>query len=86
MQVREAWYKSENEMQRLTQGGVSKDVIDSAVTSFILQAIVQHGEPAERLCNKVIIQSLALEALQCMLGSFVHGKSKGSINISNLWS
>ena len=27
-------------------------VIDSAVTSFILESIVQHGPAAERLCNK----------------------------------
>lgn len=51
--MRDQWYRSDNEIQRLTQGGVSGDVIDAAVTSFILQTIVQHGAAAERLCNKV---------------------------------
>ena len=58
--MRDQWYRSDNEIQRLTQGGVSGDVIDSAVTSFILQTIVQHGEAAERLCNKVQLFVLCL--------------------------
>ena len=52
--MRDQWYRSDNEMKRLTQAGVSADVIDAAMTSFILQTIVQHGEAAERLCNKVV--------------------------------
>ena len=51
-QIRDSIYASENEKARLSQGGVTNDVIDSAVTSFILQSIVQHGPPADRLCNK----------------------------------
>ena len=46
-------FRSENEIKRLTQGGISKELINSAVASFILQTIVNHGEPADRLCNKV---------------------------------
>ena len=53
--MRDQWYRSDNEIQRLTQGGVRSDVIDAAVTSFILQTIVEHGPAAERLCNKVQI-------------------------------
>ena len=30
--------RSENEVRRLTQGGITSQVIDSAITSFILQA------------------------------------------------
>ena len=52
-QLRDSIYASENEKARLSQGGVTNDVIDSAVTSFVLQSIVQHGPPADRLCNKV---------------------------------
>ena len=51
-QLRDSIYASENEKARLSQGGVTNDVIDSAVTSFVLQSIVQHGPPADRLCNK----------------------------------
>ena len=51
-QLRDNIYASENEKARLSQGGVTNDVIDSAVTSFVLQSIVQHGPTAERLCNK----------------------------------
>ena len=29
--------RSENEVRRLTQGGITGQVIDSAITSFILQ-------------------------------------------------
>ena len=60
LKMRDQWYRSDNEIQRLTQGGVSGDVIDAAVTSFILQTIVQHGEAAERLCNKVQLFVLCL--------------------------
>ena len=51
-QLRDSIYASENEKARLSQGGVTNDVIDSAVTSFVLQSIVQHGPAADRLCNK----------------------------------
>ena len=38
LQVREQWMRSENEVRRLTQGGITSQVIDAAITSFILQA------------------------------------------------
>ena len=50
--MREAWLKNEKEAERLTQGGIDKKVIDSALTSFILETIANHGEPAPVLCNK----------------------------------
>ena len=64
-QIHDQWYNSENEIKRLTQGGISKELINSAIASFILQTIVKHGEPADRLCNKVnhSIQLLDFTAL-----------------------
>ena len=38
--------------QKLEQTGVSQDLIDSAVSSFMLEIIVRHGKPAQNLCNK----------------------------------
>ena len=40
------------EMHRLNQGGITRQVINGAMASFILETIVQHGEPADILCNK----------------------------------
>ena len=77
--MRDQWYRSDNEMKRLTQGGVSADVIDAAVTSFILQTIVQHGEAAERLCNKVVCL-LSVWSLTARLFSIVF-----SIVFRTLW-
>jgi hypothetical protein len=39
-------------MHRLAQGGITDDVINAAVASFVLETIVQHGPPADVLCNK----------------------------------
>ena len=46
------WYRSAREKKLLDEAGVSEEVIDSAISEFILEIIVKHGEPAERLCNK----------------------------------
>jgi protein-tyrosine sulfotransferase len=40
------------EKTRLDAAGVTEEVLDSAVASFILQVIKGHGVPANRLCNK----------------------------------
>ena len=50
--MRENWYRSEKEKNRLIQGGIDDNVINAAMSSFILETIAQHGEPAEVLCNK----------------------------------
>ena len=63
-QLRDSIYASDNEKARLSQGGVTNDVIDSAVTSFVLQSIVQHGPPADRLCNKAESATPSLEYLK----------------------
>lgn len=52
LQMRFHWLKSEKESMRLEQAGISKDVLDSAIASFILEIIAKHGEAAPRLCNK----------------------------------
>ena len=50
--MRDNWYRSEKEKNRLIQGGIDDNVINAAMTSFILETIAMHGEPAEVLCNK----------------------------------
>uniref|UniRef100_A0A0R3RQQ6 Protein-tyrosine sulfotransferase n=1 Tax=Elaeophora elaphi TaxID=1147741 RepID=A0A0R3RQQ6_9BILA len=50
--LRTQWKKSEKEWNRLQEAGVTDEVIDDAISSFMLQVIAGHGEPAERLCNK----------------------------------
>lgn len=52
LQLRDQIFGSTNEKQRLAQGGITADVIDAAVTAFIMESIVQHGEAADNLCNK----------------------------------
>ena len=47
-----SWYRSAREKRLLDEAGVSEEVINSAVSEFILEIIVKHGKPAERLCNK----------------------------------
>lgn len=50
--LRTQWKKSEKEWNRLKEAGITDQVLDDAISSFILQIIAGHGEPAERLCNK----------------------------------
>lgn len=52
IQMRDSWMRSDRERHRLAQGGVSSKVVDSAVAAFILETMVQHGEPAQLLCDK----------------------------------
>lgn len=52
LSMKQQWTKNPTEMNRLLEGGITNEVIDSAVSSFILEVIVRHGEPAPRLCNK----------------------------------
>ena len=50
--IRNNWYKSEKESNRLELAGVTPHVVDEALRQFILEVIVRHGEPANYLCNK----------------------------------
>uniref|UniRef100_A0A914HCL4 Protein-tyrosine sulfotransferase n=1 Tax=Globodera rostochiensis TaxID=31243 RepID=A0A914HCL4_GLORO len=50
--LRAQWKKSEKEWKRLREAGVSDEVLNSAVSAFIVNIIVGHGAQAPRLCNK----------------------------------
>ncbi|GFS21732.1 protein-tyrosine sulfotransferase 1 [Elysia marginata] len=50
--IRTQWSRSAVEKRRLDEAGVTDEVIDSAVKSFILEIIAKHGEAAPHLCNK----------------------------------
>ena len=50
--MREQWLRSDNEMHRLAQGGITNEVIDAAISSFVMETIVKKGEAADVLCNK----------------------------------
>eukprot|EP00096_Caligus_rogercresseyi_P008158 TRINITY_DN2655_c0_g3_i1.p1 TRINITY_DN2655_c0_g3~~TRINITY_DN2655_c0_g3_i1.p1 ORF type:complete len:363 (+),score=125.86 TRINITY_DN2655_c0_g3_i1:582-1670(+) len=52
LQMRSHWMKSQKESTRLEEAGLGGDVLDSAISSFILEVVARHGEPSERLCNK----------------------------------
>ena len=49
LQVRSKWLK---ESMRLEEAGLTGDVLDSAISAFILEVVAQHGEASPRLCNK----------------------------------
>jgi hypothetical protein len=40
-------------MARLIQGGIYDDIIDTSMAAFILQLIVQHGDPAKVRINNL---------------------------------
>jgi protein-tyrosine sulfotransferase len=50
--LRAQWKKSDREWKRLQEAGVNDQVINAAISSFIVQVIAGHGAPAPRLCNK----------------------------------
>jgi len=52
LQMRSHWKKSQKESMRLEEAGLTDDVLASAISSFILEVVARHGEPAPRLCNK----------------------------------
>lgn len=52
LQMRSHWVKSPKESVRLEEAGLTADVLDSALSSFILEVVARHGEPSSRLCNK----------------------------------
>jgi len=52
LSMRTQWEKSQRESKRLEEAGLSGDVLNSAISAFILEIIVRHGPPAPRLCNK----------------------------------
>lgn len=52
LSLKQSWVKAPIEVKRLEEAGITGEVLDSAVGSFILELIVRHGKPAPRLCNK----------------------------------
>lgn len=52
LQMRAHWMKSQKESMRLEEAGLSGDVLDSALSAFILEVVARHGEASPRLCNK----------------------------------
>lgn len=52
LQMRQQWKRSAKESMRLQEAGVTDEVLDEAISSFILDIVVNHGHPASRLCNK----------------------------------
>lgn len=50
--MRNNWIRSAKEKNRLMEAGILPHVLDEAVSQFILEIIVHHGEPAKYLCNK----------------------------------
>lgn len=52
LSMRTQWEKSPKESKRLDEAGLTSEVLNSAISAFILEIIVKHGEPAPRLCNK----------------------------------
>lgn len=50
--IRQQWMKAAFESRRLREAGITPEVLDSAVSAFILEIIAKHGTSAPRLCNK----------------------------------
>ena len=63
LQMRSHWKKSQKESMRLEEAGLTDDVLASAISSFILEVVARHGEPAPRLCNKVAHPSSLLHII-----------------------
>lgn len=49
---RQQWMRAPFESRRLKEAGITAEVLDSAVSAFILEIIAKHGAPSKRLCNK----------------------------------
>ncbi|XP_076035086.1 tyrosylprotein sulfotransferase isoform X3 [Oratosquilla oratoria] len=52
LQMRQQWKKSAKESMRLIEAGITDEVLDEAVSAFILEIVLKHGQPAPHLCNK----------------------------------
>lgn len=50
--MRSQWSKSAKESKRLMEAGLTDQVIDSALSAFILEIVARHGDAAPKLCNK----------------------------------
>ncbi|GAB6033533.1 Protein-tyrosine sulfotransferase [Chamberlinius hualienensis] len=52
LQLRYNMMKSTKEVTRLEEAGITNEVLDSAISAFIMEVIAKHGDPAPKLCNK----------------------------------
>ncbi|KAK3587297.1 hypothetical protein CHS0354_034451 [Potamilus streckersoni] len=52
LSMREKLIKDQIDKERLHEAGVTEEVLDSAMVSFILEIVAKHGEAAPYLCNK----------------------------------
>lgn len=50
--MRNQWFTNQKESERLRNAGISDEIVDSAISSFMLEVMIRHGKPAPRLCNK----------------------------------
>ncbi|CEF60503.2 Sulfotransferase domain and P-loop containing nucleoside triphosphate hydrolase domain-containing protein [Strongyloides ratti] len=50
--IRNRWRFDNIEWKRILKAGITDEILDAAITSFINNIMVGHGEMAERLCNK----------------------------------
>jgi protein-tyrosine sulfotransferase len=46
------WLANSDSMSRLKDAGITRDIFDTAISSFMLEIIVRHGKIAKNLCNK----------------------------------
>ena len=67
LQMRSHWKKSQKESMRLEEAGLTDDVLASAISSFILEVVARHGEPAPRLCNKVRIKHVDTDIMSIIM-------------------
>lgn len=71
LSLKQQWVKNPTEMHRLVEGGITDEVLDAAMSAFILEIIVRHGKPAPRLCNK---DPFTLRAATYLHRLFPHAK------------
>ena len=69
--LRSQWINNAKEIERLKQAGITDEILDSAISSFMLEVIVRHGKPAPNLCNK---DPLVLRYSHYVSGLFPNGK------------
>merc|ERR1719418_45174 len=71
LQMRSHWMKSQKESMRLEEAGLNGEVLDSALSAFILEVVARHGEASPRLCNK---DPFTLKSGSYLKKLFPHGK------------
>lgn len=52
LSMKTSWKKSTTEWNRLSAGGITEAILDSAVRAFIYEILIQHGRRSDVLCDK----------------------------------